>query len=283
MVVTGLNFVTELLIGFLNDLLADLISHVGFLITEFYEEAVKINQTKEVASATVFSMSLGAALSILMVAKQLIGTYGIGNEGDADQDPMEIIFRLCMALGMMGANAWMFDELLKFSTALGNDVTYMLGGKINAQERLATLLGDCDGSLFIIFLYGGIISGTLIFGISAFIRGAEITLNKILLPIFALDLIHANCEKWKMFIFQYVISFFSFIIQMFCYQMFAIQLVNLDMSDFKDYLVVIGWLILSIRTPKWLEKYIYATGTGQAISKGAGSIGQVIMYCGMRM
>lgn len=34
---------------------------------------------------------------------------------------------------------------------------------------------------------------------------------------------------------------------------------------------------------KTLEKYIYATGTGRAVSQGASRLGQVVMYAGMKL
>lgn len=103
------------------------------------------------------------------------------------------------------------------------------------------------------------------------------------LPIFAVDMLKANPERWNMFIFQYFISFISYLVQMFCFQMYAILYSHLDFTDFRQYLVMVGWLILCIKAPKTLEKYIYATGTGRAVSQGASRLGQVVMYAGMKL
>ena len=123
----------------------------------------------------------------------------------------------------------------------------------------------------------------ILFFVSAVLRGAEVTLNKVLLPIFAVDMLKANPERWNMFIFQYFISFISYLVQMFCFQMYAILYAHLDFTDFRQYLVMVAWLILCIKAPKTLEKYIYATGTGRAVSQGASRLGQVVMYAGMKL
>ena len=90
-------------------------------------------------------------------------------------------------------------------------------------------------------------------------------------------------SRWNMFIFQYFISFISYLVQMFCFQMYAILYAHLDFTDFRQYLVMVAWLILCIKAPKTLEKYIYATGTGRAVSQGASRLGQVVMYAGMKL
>lgn len=53
-----------------------------------------------------------------------------------------------------------------------------------------------------------------------------------------------------MFIFQYFISFISYLVQMFCFQMYAILYAHLDFTDFRQYLVMVAWLILCIKAPK---------------------------------
>lgn len=132
-----------------------------------------------------------------------------------------------------------------------------------------------------IFFSGILIVGQIVFMFNVFLKAAEITLSKILLPVFALDLINTNSEKWNMFIFQYIINFLGFVVQMVCYQIFTYYFLKLDIFEFMDWMVALGWLFMCLKTPKWLEKYIYATGTGQAIGRGAGRLGQVLMYVRM--
>ena len=284
----GLNFVTEMLLALLGDFLTDIYNKIGTVITDIYTYTVEINQTAEVAAVTTFSMLLGAGLAGFVVVKELISTYGMGTTGDSDQDPMEIIFRLCKALGMMGMNSWLFNEMLRFSNAVADDVVSAMNianRESEVNNRMLSLLSNAYSSPTTAMCSVVIVVGLILFGIAASLRGAELTLNKILLPIFALDIIKSNPEKWNMFIFQYGISFFSYILQMFCFNMYILIYLQMDVfnMDFKMFLVLVAWLVLSIKTPSWLEKYIYATGTGRAVSQGASRIGQVVMMVGMRM
>lgn len=285
---SGINFVTEMLLALFGDFLTDIYSKIGTVITDIYVYTVEINQTEQVAAVVLFSMLLGAGLAGFVVVKEIINNYGLGTTGDPDQDPMEIIFRLCKALGMMGMNTWLFNEMIRFSTAVADDVVEAMNisdGNEEFNNRMLTLLSNSYSAPTTAMCSGVIVVGLVLFGIAACIRGAELTLNKILLPIFALDIIKSNPEKWNMFIFQYGISFFSYILQMFCFNMYIIQYLQMDVNDidFKAFLVLVAWLVLSIKTPGWLEKYIYATGTGKAVSQGASRLGQVVMMVGTRM
>lgn len=282
-----MGFVGEMFFQFFSDVFSDIYSKIGFIITDIYTYAVEINELKEVEAVSTFAMLLGASLCALVVIKQIIGTYGIGTEGDPDQDPIEIIFRLCKALGIMGANSFLFTEILKFSNAVGRDIISSMNIENNngiVQEKILDMVGN-NGSPAWMLCSGAIIVGMILFGISACVRGAELTLNKILLPIFCLDILNTNPEKWKMFIFQYIMGFFSFILQMLCFNIYIIQFLKVDITqiEIRQIMVLGAWLIMSIKTPQWLEKYIYATGTGRAISQGASRLGQVVMYMGMRI
>lgn len=274
---TSFGFGSQILLEIVTDILRDFYAHIGYMITDIYAYCVEINQMQQVDKVATYASLLGASLSAFVVIKSIIGTYGIGTEGDPDQDPIEIVYRLCKALGFMGANAWLFNELLKFSTAVGKDITKIVAGA-DTLPPADGMLDAAASSFFTAACTGVLTAGLIIFSITAAIRGAELTLNKIFLPFFALDIINSNPEKWRMFIFQYGIGFFSYVVQMFCFNVYIILYTRLEFGSFKNFVVLFGWLVLSIRSPKMLEKYIYATGTGQAISQGASRLGQVIMF-----
>lgn len=279
-----MNLLTEYMMDMFKDILVSIFDWIGNIITLIHAYILSINQTQAVLSMCTFTMLLGAALSSIVVAKNIIGTYGFGTQGDSDQDAMDIIFRLCLALGVMGANTLIFQEVFKFTNAVSVDITDTFNN-IVGQDMVTSLKSIIDSvtSPANLIAAGSVVVALCIFTLSAALRGAEITLSRILLPIFALDLINNNHEKWNMFIFQYIMSFLSYVIQQMCYQMFLYFFFNgSNLFSVQDYFVMFGWLVLSIKSPKWLEKYIYATGTGQAISHGAGRLGQVIMFVGMK-
>lgn len=277
-----MSFVTELLTDFVRDILGDMFAVISGYIIEIENLSLTINQTKVVTEVCSFTMLLGAALCGVVIGKQVIGIYGFGTQGDPDQDAFEIVFRLCLTLGMIGGNSFFFTELVKLTNSVAKDILKIFVGEIAEKDITMMLLGGITGPFHAMCMIGMAV-GLVLFALSSVVRAAEITLSKILLPIFALDLLNPNHEKWNMFIFQYGMSFLSYIIQLLCYQMFLFQFFKPGISLLGiDYISAVGWLILTIRAPKWLEKYIYATGTGQTISQGASRLGQVIMYIGMR-
>lgn len=276
-----MSFGTGLLYDILSDIMRSIVDHIGFLISDIYSYAVEINSTAQVSAACTFTMLLGAALCTLAVILQLTGTYGMGTTGDPDQDPVEILFRLCKALGIMGANVWIFNQANAFTNAVARDLTKVLAAAVTSNT-INDMMGKVN-DFFTLICAGVCVVCMILFFVSAVLRGAEVTFNKVLLPIFAVDMLKANSERWNMFIFQYFISFISYLVQMFCFQMYAILYAHLDFTDFRQYLVMVGWLILCIKAPKTLEKYIYATGTGRAVSQGASRLGQVVMYAGMKL
>lgn len=275
-----MTFFTLLISYLMKDITSDVYDNTGNITLFLYKHVLEANQTSQVVSVSFYSMLLGASLLVLVAAKHIICTYGFGTEGDAEQDPLEIVYRMAMALGIIGSNTWIFNEFFKFTVALGNDVLNIMGKPTDID--INEMLEINSDSPFKLFLTGAIVIGMVVFGIYTCLRAAELTLSRILLPIFAVDLIHSNCEKWKMFIFQYGVSFVSFVLQMICYELFLISYYSMSAANILDYFVVIGWLALAVKTPTWLEKYVYATGTGQAISRGAGRVGQVVMYATMR-
>lgn len=278
------NFITDAIINFQKDFLLSFYFYMSTLITKTYQIALSINETKVVAEICLFTSLLGASLCGFAVCKNLIGTYGFGTQGDPDQDPFEIIFRLCVALGIIGGNSFFYTEIVRFTNHVSSDITLAFLKELSNTELEPTLKGMIESALTPcdILLDSTYVIALTLFSIAACLRGAEIILSKILLPLFAIDMISASHEKWNMFIWQYIMSFLSYIVQMLCYQMFMYQFFSNDLGAAKGFVVTIGWLVLAIRTPKWLEKYVYATGTGQAVSRGASRLGQVLMFVGMR-
>lgn len=280
-----LSLVTDMLLAVEKDILNSVFAEYGVIISNMFDFALVANQSQAITKVCTATMMIGAALCSLVVAKQVIGTYGFGTMGDPDQDAGEIIYRLCLALGFMGANSFIFTEAKRLVTAISQDLIFSFSGVsgnvFDVPFIVQIFAGIATPAQGIIYGFMGV--ALLLFGFSAVMRGAEITLSKILLPIFAIDLINSNHEKWNMFFFQYLVSFGSYIVQQLCFHIFLNLLGgNTVWTNPFEYAVMLGWLILAIRTPKWLEKYIYATGTAQAICNGASRIGQVVMFATMR-
>ena len=106
----------------------------------------------------------------------------------------------------------------------------------------------------------------------AMIRGVELGLMKILLPIMACDLTSIRQEKWNNFIASFVVVAFGYIVQMVLYKLaitYAVQ------SDILSLLKAFVCLFFFIKTPNWLQKFAYSSGLKDTARSG--------MYLGMMM
>ena len=104
--------------------------------------------------------------------------------------------------------------------------------------------------------------------IVALIRGVELGLMKILLPIMACDLTSIRQEKWN----NFIVVAFGYIIQMVLYKFaltYAVQ------SDMLSLLKSIVCLFFFIKTPNWLQKFAYSSGLKDTARSG--------MYMGMML
>ena len=132
-----------------------------------------------------------------------------------------------------------------------------------AVQTMDTAQSQSIGMIFTLFI---ILIGFIIFCVVAGVRGAELTLMKLLLPLFAVDLLTTNRERWNNFFTTYMITFFSYSLQLICFKMCSMTFmaINYDGDYSIRFVTVLGWLILMIRAPRWLEKFAYSSGIGNA-------------------
>lgn len=253
------------------------LSFINNTIVDMFSFAVAINQTTYITELCTYMMLISVALVSLVSLKHGCGIYVFETEGDPEQDPLEMITRIAQTLAVIGSNNWIFDTLFKLSEAFSRDI-----GVVNSQNvaiELKKLLEDSSYGvldvpkdsakiLFVLLIIVGI--GLLVFYFALGIRGAELTLMKILCPIFALDLLNSSRERWSAFITDYIMNFLSVGIQLLCFRQLCLSIATIRNDGFGAHAAIaIGWLYLSIRAPKWLEKYTYSSGVKQTASGGA--------------
>lgn len=283
-----MNWVTELLTNLIYDVTADIMSVFGDVINDVYALTLEINNTQIVNSLTTLTSAIGISLIVLMVIKQMIGTYALETEGDPERNPINVLYRVGKCVVIIACNSWLFGELTTLSYAVGRDIDkiFSVSKPKTLIDALLNSVNGSGGGPAKMLCTGILTIGFVLFSIAAVLRGAELTLDRILLPIFAVDSVNSNPEKWNMFSFQYAVSFFSYLVQYACFKLMLLFCERINASNIRDFaiyfLLTIGWLVLTLKSPQILEKYIYATGTGKAVGNGASRLGQVIMFVGMR-
>ena len=113
-----LNLIADAITEFVNGLL----DIVGDLLDSLFLFVLNANQTDFVSGLCTFSSMLGISFLSLAAVKRIFDVYIMQTEGDPDQNPIEIVYRLAMAVAIIGSNAWIYTELRNLALALVNDV-----------------------------------------------------------------------------------------------------------------------------------------------------------------
>lgn len=241
------------------ELIADILNNI-------FAVMVELNNTSEVNSALAFTSSLAIVLITVSTVKTYMTTYILQTDGSAEEDPLNIIVRACQGGVIISISGWIFDELLKISELVTSDLISSVG-QTSITSHLSGLIGaalqsltNSTGVLIILILV--IVIGMIVFSVVAAIRGAELMLFKILTPIFACDIVGSK-ERWNSFLTSYIITMFSYGLQMFSFRLFCRYVLSLTVAGGGSLVVCLGWLYVMIFVPKWLEKFSYSTGLKQ--------------------
>jgi hypothetical protein len=259
----------------INDLINGTLDFFGDFVNNIFFYVAEVNlDNKLVINAATYTTLLSISLITLLGVKQYFTTYVMETSGDPDSDPLDILVRCSEAVAVCCSNDFITTYFFKFSKAFATDLGES-GGLIDLKPTFLDLIKVSATSggpvqtvfLFILLL---LVIGIVVFSIIAGIRGAELSLMKIMLPIMSVDLVTANRERWGNFFISYAVTFLYYGLQLLCYRMFLGSLMCVTVSVMsKELLITFGWFFLMLRSPKWLEKFIYSTGFGRGVA-GAG-------------
>lgn len=263
-----IDWLSKLIFGFLGNELLKLVEYLKVAINNMFTAIVLINDNKYVISAAQYAQKLAMSLLVMLALKKIIMTYGLQTDGDPDQDPFELLYRGTMAMAIISVSDLLFKEGLKLADAVSNDLL-KTSSAMDVSTGLTALFQTDIEKAAVSFTIGAITILLLVcFHISATVRGAELMLMKIMMPLFACDLINSNPQRWNTFVPDLISTLMSYGLQLFCYFMFTYNFGNISVTNLNSAsIAAFGWMILAIRTPKWLEKYIYKTGVGSAVAK----------------
>lgn len=260
----------------INDLINGTLDFFGDFVNNIFYYVAEVNlDNRLVINAATYTTLLGISLITLLGVKQYFTTYVMETSGDPDSDPLDILVRCSEAVAVCCSNDFITTYFFKFSKAFATDLGES-GGLIDLKPTFLDLIDTVvkvswtpAATIFLLILLILVI-GIVAFSIIAGIRGAELSLMKIMLPIMAVDLVTASRERWGNFFTSYAIAFLYYGLQMLCYRMFLGSLMIVSTSVLsKELLITFGWFFLMLRSPKWLEKFIYSTGFGRGVT-GAG-------------
>lgn len=275
-----MNWITENICNFMTDFLGGAIEMYGECINNIFFTIVNAAVSNTyVVNAQKMLILLGFALISVMVVKIVISGYLLETDYDPDADSFNLIVRIAETTAIISCSGWIFDYSLQLSKDFAEDLmrsTNVTGFSNQTQSLLDAGLISAAGNivfpyyLMILVLFFAVI----IFAVMSGLRGGELIVMKLFMPIFAVDLLTPSRERWNNFFMAYMLAFFSYGIQIFFFMIALKSYVSTSFSDPIYMISALVWIIIAIRAPKFLEKYLYKTGISSAASSGLRMVAQ---------
>lgn len=253
-------------IGGTVDLFGHIINNIFFWIVEVAVENVYV------MNAEKFVIVSAIALIGVVVVKIVLSGYMLETDYDSDEDPFNLLVRIAETVAFISNGNWLFNYMLSLAKKYTSD----LAGGVNVEgysETTKSLLNVVPGyegnsSVAYIMMLFAILIAVIVFTVVAGLRGAELVAMMLFYPYFCLDKLTNSRERWNNFFTAYMSAFFTYAFQILFF-MVAMKCYATATSGFPLYsIATLVFMILAIKAPKFLEKFLYRSGVSNAASSG---------------
>lgn len=267
-----MSWITENICSFLTDLLSGVVDAYGTFINNVFFSFVAIANTNEYyMNAQRLFVLLGLALVGLMAAKVVASGYMLETAYDSEEDPFNLLIRIAEATAVISCSGEIFSYGLQMSKDFCEDLlnsTEVTGFSGKTQELLQmTMTGSNQVSAFIIMI-AVLLIAAIVFSVMSGLRAGELLVMNLFLPIFAIDLLTNSRERWNNFIMGYVFAFISYAVQTLFFMIALKSYMSANYTNQSYMLSTLVWMVVAIKAPQFIEKYLYQTGVSKAASSG---------------
>ncbi len=267
-----MSWITENICSFLTDLLSGVVDAYGTFINNVFFSFVAIANTNEYyMNAQRLFVLLGLALVGLMAAKVVASGYMLETAYDSEEDPFNLLIRIAEATAVISCSGEIFSYGLQMSKDFCEDLlnsTDVTGFSGKTQELLQiTMTGSNQVSAFIIMI-AVLLIAAIVFSVMSGLRAGELLVMNLFLPIFAIDLLTNSRERWNNFIMGYVFAFISYAVQTLFFMIALKSYMSANYTNQSYMLSTLVWMVVAIKAPQFIEKYLYQTGVSKAASSG---------------
>ncbi len=281
-----MNWITENIMAFIGDLIGGTIDFLGDFLNNIFFWIVDLAvDSVYVRDAERFIIVTASGLVSLVVLKVVTSGYLLETDYDSEADPFNLILKIAETIAIIMNSGWLFNWMLETAKTYTADllggvsasgfceITKSLLDMHSAEEALQKFASFYVSLIFALIAF-------IIFMIVAGLRGAELVAMKLFLPYFALDLLTNSRERWNNFFTAYVIAFFSYAVQILFFMVALKCYASFSISAPQYYIGTMVFIIMAIRAPKFLEKYIYKSGVSNAASGGIRMVAQTMVMRG---
>lgn len=273
--VAGLIF--AIISAFLLSMLDEVLNAFSEIFVDIMALAIDVLDYPLVVNGIGYVQVISLALLGVKVVVEGIQTYLLYQNGDPDSDPIGLLSRSAQSVIIITTLPWIVREVFKFGNSIANDVATLSAGTMDAidmQMMMATVVAS--GGFFLPFLMVIVVVLMIILGIQAAIRGGELALASFVGPALALNISSSNRSVWSSWFKSLLILSLTQAVQIFMIKG-AFAMVTLEAGNPLNFLFVIGWLWVALKTPATLKQYLHDTGFTGAVGGGAKQAGSMYL------
>lgn len=253
-------------IGGTVDFFGELVNNIFYFIIDY-----GVNNAYVIGAQKLF-ITIALALIALVVLKIVTAGYLLETDYDSDADPFNLLVRIAETVAIITNSGWLFNFLLNASKDFTTDIIGSVAETGYADQTRSLVSVDLSGMANMLLPYLAMIAlmlvAIIIFTVVAGLRGGELIFMNLLLPVFALDLLTSSRERWNNFIMGYFTAFFTYGIQILLYNVALKSYATASYSEPLYFITAVAFLIMAIRSPKFLERYLYRSGVSTAATSG---------------
>lgn len=253
-------------IGGTVDFFGELVNNIFYFIIDY-----GVNNAYVIGAQKLF-IAIALALIALVVLKIVTAGYLLETDYDSDADPFNLLVRIAETVAIITNSGWLFNFLLNASKDFTTDIIGSVAETGYADQTRSLVSVDLSGMANMLLPYLAMIAlmlvAIIIFTVVAGLRGGELIFMNLLLPVFALDLLTSSRERWNNFIMGYFTAFFTYGIQILLYNVALKSYATASYSEPLYFITAVTFLIMAIRSPKFLERYLYRSGVSTAATSG---------------
>lgn len=278
-----MDFLLKAIANFIGNVVYGMISSSLTGIIEFFQKIMKACITHSLIVASHNSvLGISMSLIVLFCVKQYFDTYVMETSGDPEADPLDILVRGSRAAAIAASTTWFFYTFMNFCSAFAEKILTNNGEPefiLGFNQALDGLMANITvkGFIWLLFLLAVLI-GIIVFYIIAALRAAELSLMFIIVPLFTTELCYTSHERFNGLLTNIVVTGMYFSFQLLLFNLFLNQLVDslfgitaassMDSNTF----ITIGFLIATLRSPKWLDRFAYNSGVGDMAKRSIATV-----------
>lgn len=274
-----MNWLLELFYDAIFELIVGMVTFLGGLVNNIFGLMYLLSSKLSLGLIREYTVGIGISLVVIFSIKQGIDVYVLKTEGDPDADPLELFTRIAQTIATITCGNWVIQQLIYYATVATQEISSKLS--VDTNDVSITILSVVNGTsamvgiaaLIYMVIYAIMVITLFIMVFMAAKRAAELEWFRILLPIMAVNMITTSRERWNSFRTELVICIFGYIAQVVSFNVFVMILKQVANNPTNIFLLfaAIGWLMIVVTAPKWLEKISYSSGVGNATKGGARS------------